>query len=142
MRRFKASSESLHHENSLLSPLLRQGAKKSKVWFTHKTVVVFLTKLILAILVNSNQRVNVRGQTKHKSVLSYTLSGIRVQTLELSPPVVLIIMAARAMDENAEVFDEEPTDVVYMGSPRFEKVYKTTLRSSGLNYLLTDISCN
>ena len=83
-----------------------------------------------------------RGQTKHKSVLSYTLSGIRVQTLELSPPVVLIIMAARAMDENAEVFDEEPTDVVYMGSPRFEKVYKTALRSSGLNYLLTDISCN
>ena len=59
-----------------------------------------------------------------------------------SPPVVLIIMAARAMDENAEVFDEEPTDVVYMGSPRFEKVYKTALRSSGLNYLLTDISCN
>ena len=49
-------------------------------------------------------------------------------------------MAARAMDENAEVFDEEPTDVVYMGSPRFEKVYKTALRSSGLNYLLTDIS--
>ena len=51
-------------------------------------------------------------------------------------------MAARAMDENAEVFDEEPADVVYMGSPRFEKVYKTALRSSGLNYLLTDISCN
>ena len=59
-----------------------------------------------------------------------------------SPPLVLTIMAARAMDENAEVFDEEPTDVVYMGSPRFEKVYKTALRSSGLNYLLTDISCN
>ena len=46
------------------------------------------------------------------------------------------------MDENAEVFDEEPADVVYMGSPRFEKVYKTALRSSGLNYLQTDISCN
>ena len=76
-------------------------------------------------------------------MFSLILYQVSESTLwNFSPPLVLTIMAARAMDENAEVFDEEPTDVVYMGSPRFEKVYKTALRSSGLNYLLTDISCN
>ena len=79
---------------------------------------------------------------RHFCVLSYTLSGIRVHTLELFPSLSPHHNGCRAIAKNAEVFDKDPDDVVYMRSPRFEKVYKTALRSSGLNYLQTDKSIN